>query len=95
MKSALALAATVLLAGCGGGSGGAPAAPDESEAAPSLPEAGNGPDTSGLADVILGRIDEDPTRQEQKARAKFECRTEYVNQGAGWQAFGPMGIYPL
>jgi hypothetical protein len=27
--------------------------------------------------------------------AKFECRVEYVNQGNGWQIFGPMGIYPI
>jgi hypothetical protein len=27
--------------------------------------------------------------------AKFECNAEYVNQGNGWQVFGPMGIYPL
>lgn len=27
--------------------------------------------------------------------AKFECQAEYVNQGEGWQVFGPMGIYPL
>ena len=27
--------------------------------------------------------------------AKFECNVEYLNQGDGWQIFGPMGIYPL
>jgi len=27
--------------------------------------------------------------------AKFQCQAEYLNQGNGWQLFGPMGIYPL
>ena len=27
--------------------------------------------------------------------AKFQCQAEYLNQGNGWQLFGPMGIYPI
>jgi hypothetical protein len=146
--------ATLMLAlgACGGGKDSTTAA-EASGAGATQPDAANagnsgaGPDTSGLAEIILGKINEDPTRQEMKVTgkllefnvvsaktealegmgasavvecagvvvfdgdvqwnwqemtpkkagepAKFECNAEYVNQGNGWQVFGPMGIYPL
>ncbi len=147
MRITTTIAALILLAGCGDGSGNAPAAQDDGSTKPSAAAAGtdgSGPDTSGLADIVLGKINMDPTRQEMKATAKlldfsivsvktesldgaassvvecagtvefdadadwgmngvkkagepakFECQAEYVNQGDGWQVFGPMGIYPL
>ena len=146
MKITGALAALILLAGCGG-SGDPQATQVGDSAKPAAVAAGadsSGPDTSGLADIVLGKINADPTRQEMKATAKlleftivsvkteslgdvkssvvecagiaqfdadadwgmsgvkksgepakFECQAEYVNQGDGWQVFGPMGIYPL
>ena len=65
------LAAMTWIAACGGGSGGAPAAPEGGPAPPSAAATGDAPDTSGLADVILGKINADPTRQEQKATARM------------------------
>lgn len=147
MKIFYATLLSILLAGCGNGSGNGPTAQEDGSAKPAAATAGTGaagPDTSGLADVVLGKINADPTRQEMKATAKlleftivsvntessgemgsavvecagtvefdadvewgingvkkagepakFECQAEYVNQGGGWQVFGPMGIYPL
>ena len=141
----LATAFSMLLAGCGGGSESGPGQPPSGQAG-TASSAGRGaaPDTSGLADIVLGKINADPTRQDMKATgkllefsivsvnaddiggvknavvecagavefdadahwgmggvkkagepAKFECQVEYVDQGSGWQVFGPMGIYPL
>ena len=147
MKIAAALTILILLSGCGNGSGNSPAAIEDGSAKPAAATAGSdasGPDTSGLADIVLGKINADPTRQEMKATAKlldftivsvntesggeigsavvecagtvefdadaewgingvkkagepakFECQAEFVNQGGGWQVFGPMGIHPL
>jgi hypothetical protein len=148
----VAIAAMLLaLSACGGGkesTGGEALAGGGGQSASA--GAGNssaGPDTSGLAEIILGKINADPARQEMKVTgkllefnvtsaktealegmgasavvecagvvvfdgdvqwnwqemtpkkagepAKFECNVEYINQGNGWQVFGPMGIYPV
>jgi len=143
MKLTSVLALSMLFAACGGGSGSAPTNEDGAPR-PAAQAAGDGPDTSGLGEVVLGKINADPIRQEMKATAKlldfkvvsvntdamggtsssvvecagtvefdadaewgmsgvkkagepanFECHAEYVNQGNGWEIFGPMGIYPL
>ncbi|MGE0467656.1 MAG: hypothetical protein AB7P44_14610 [Steroidobacteraceae bacterium] len=64
------------LSACGGGkestSGDAAAAGGGSQSAPA--GAGNGsagPDTSGLAEIILGKINQDPTRQELEVTGKL------------------------
>lgn len=152
--SGVAAMATLMLAlgACGGGKDSTTAAEASGAGAaqPDAASAGNssaGPATSGLADIILGKINADAARQEMKVTgkllefqvtsaktealegmgasavvecagvvvfdgdvqwnwqemtpkkagepAKFECNAEYVNQGNGWQVFGPMGIYPL
>lgn len=147
MRITTAMTVLILLAACGDGAGNPPAGQEGGSANPAAATAGtdgSGPDTSGLADIVLGKINADPTRQEMKATAKllefrivsvntdsrgemassvvecagtvefdadadwgmsgvkkagepakFECQAEYVNQGDGWQVFGPMGIYPL
>ena len=70
MKTLLSIAVLALLAACGGGSGGASSQEEgASQAASSV--AGDGPDTSGLGAIILGKINEDPSRQEQKATARL------------------------
>lgn len=140
------------LAACGGNTGSSPgaaqpgASADQAQAA----SAGNnaqGPDLSDLAQIVLGKINQDPMRTEMNVAAKlvefnvvssktevlegmgastvvecagvvvfdgdvewswkdtapkkagepakFECHAEYLNQGKGWQLFGPMGIYPI
>lgn len=143
-----AVAALLLaLAACGDGKvstdrAGAAGPGAGQSAAAGAGRSGAGPDTSGLAEIILAKINQDPTRQELKVTgtllefriasadgdaadtvvecegtvvfdgdvqwnwqdlepkkagepAKFECQVEYVNQGNGWQIFGPMGIYPI
>jgi len=68
-----AVAALLLaLSACGGGNG--PAAGDSSrapEAAAAAGNSGTGPDTSGLAAMVLGRINQDPMRQEMKVTGKL------------------------
>ena len=59
MRMTSVLAALILLAGCGSGSGTAPAASDDGSGMPAAATAGtggSGPETSGLADIVLSKI---------------------------------------
>jgi len=74
MKITDTLKVLMMLAACGGGSGNPPAAQDDGSAKPAAATAGTdatGPDTSGLADIVLGKINADPTRQEMKSTGKL------------------------
>lgn len=143
---AVTLVAGALLIACGGGKQEETVAKAGSESGTAvLATSGNsgaGPDTTGMGDIILAKINENPavagTASLKEFRQKsvnvesmgenaksavvefegvavfsadvewgwkgptragephaFEARVEYVNQGQGWQQFGPMGIYPL
>ena len=70
-----AIATFLLLTACGGGSGDAPAAQEGGSAQPVPATAGNdssGPDTSDLGEIVLGKINADPSRQEMKATATMQ-----------------------
>lgn len=80
IMSAAGLVATaallLALSACGGGDGpaadGSPQAPGAaSSAAAGAGNSGAGPDTSGLAQIILGKINQDPMRQEMKVTGKL------------------------
>jgi hypothetical protein len=69
-------ALAVMLGACGGdagsGSGAAqPGANAGQAATASAGESGSGPDTSQLAEIILGKINQDPTRMEMKVTGKL------------------------
>lgn len=152
LSAAFIATLAVLFGACDGGGGAGPGVsqPGASTGQAQTSSAGNssqGPDTSQLAQIVLGKINQDPARMELKVTGKlvefnvvsaktevigemgaatvvecagvvvfdgdvhwswqdtepkkagepaqFECRAEYVNQGSGWQLFGPMGIYPI
>lgn len=144
--AAVTLAAGALLASCGGGKQDEKAAQAGAESGQAVlatsGNSGEGPDTTGMDDIILAKINENPgvagTASLKEFRRKsvnvesmgenaksavvefegavvfsadvewgmhgptragephrFEAQVEYVNNGNGWQQFGPMGIYPL
>ena len=144
--AAVTLVAGALLIGCGGGKQEEMAAQAGAESGQAVlatsGNSGEGPDTTGMGDIILAKINENPAvagaaslkefRQKSvnvdvlgdNARSavvefegavvfsadvewgmngptragephRFEAQVEYVNNGSGWQQFGPMGIYPL
>jgi hypothetical protein len=70
----------MLLIGCGGGAG--------SDTEASSGGSGAGPDTSGLAETVLARINEDPMRMEMKVTGKL---TEFKVTSAETQVHDGMG----
>jgi hypothetical protein len=83
----------LLLVGCGGGTGSdtASKAPGAGNgAAPTAASGGSGagPDTSGLADYILAKINADPTRQEMKVTGKM---LEFNIVSSATESHGNMG----
>lgn len=73
LRSAALLALLIALTACGNGSGTTPASQDGGSSTPAAATDGSGaaPDTSGLGDIVLGKINADPTRQDMKATAKL------------------------
>lgn len=93
-RAACATAGLMLLVACGGGSeSGQESAPpgQATAAAAGGSNSGAAPDTSGLAALVLAKINEDPTRQELKVTGKLlefnvtSAETE-VHEGMGASA---------
>jgi len=70
----------LLLVGCGDGAG--------SDTAAGAPDGSAGPDTSGLAEIILARINQDPMRMDMKVTGKL---TEFGVTSSETQVFDGMG----
>ncbi len=84
------LASLALLTACGSDQGAAPASSENGSAGPAA-TAGNdseGPDTSGLADIVLGKINADPMRQEMKVTGKL---TEFSIVAVKTESYGNEG----
>ncbi len=87
MRYAVTMATLLMLAACGGD----PAPGAAGSAGSSADAAGgstDGPDTSGLADIVLGKINADPTRQEMKVTGKL---VEFNVTSAKTEVFPGMG----
>ena len=81
-RTAVGTTLLLLLIACGGGA--------ESDTAAKQPDGdtGAGPNTNGLAEIILAKINEDPMRMEMKVTGKL---TEFNVTSSETQAFEGMG----
>lgn len=82
--AAATVALLVLFAGCGKDSGSGTG----DAQAPAGGNSGAGPDTSGLAELILAKINQDPMRSEMKVTGKL---VEFNVTSSETQAFEGMG----